>query len=108
MADHLLPSLSVEHERHWWALLPKPVLFVLLTAAFAVALWHEVEWRREVNETMRSAASREDLKRALDEVKEIRVDQLRFYAWQAERAGDWAKAAELHAKLLKETKETTP
>ncbi len=104
MAQQLLPSLSAEHERHWWALLPKPVLFVLLSAAFGVALWHEVQWRTEVNAALRGAASREDVTRALDEVKEIRTEHLRFYAWLAERMGDSRKAGELREKLEEEAR----
>jgi hypothetical protein len=103
MADQLLPSLSSEHEKHWWSLLPKPVLFSLLTVAFGAALWHEAGWRAEVNAAIRGSASKEDLARALDEVKEIRTEQLRFYAWQAERLGDWRKAQELRDKLAEET-----
>jgi hypothetical protein len=100
-ARALLASFD-DHQKPWWSQVSKPMLVGLLTVLALALLYHEKGWRDEVNAGLRSAASRDDLKRALDEVQEIRVEQLKFFAWQAERMGDRGKAAEINQQLVRE------
>lgn len=101
--------------KDWKQLIPKSVWIGLASMLAAGLLWHEAGWRGRVNSSTASIDAVERrlgvlegkvqdqgkaLDRSLDETKEIRLEQLKFYAWQAERQGENTKAAELRAKMI--------
>lgn len=102
----------------WHTWIPRPVLITLLTIALTGLVWYEVGWRDGVNEHIAHAAQFESasfgrigslevevgaLKEAVRDLgavsRETQKDQLTFYRWTAERAGDTRAAAHYGRRL---------